>query len=283
MKRKKWMEHVVRWLLVLSAVWLLLHYLDQNKKSGNLGRYSEESEQFRRMELSDETLERLVELRKETGYSIGEQIAIFLPVFRFQMRDHEEEMTQESLEEWDLFYTMRKSERFLRLKESCRAIWDDLACFPVENGEKKMVFENSWMFARSYGGERGHEGTDLMPPQNIRDYYRIVSMTDGVVEKIGWLEKGGWRIGIRSEHGGYFYYAHLSSYAREFQVGEAVEAGELLGYMGDTGYGIEENTSGKFDVHLHLGIYIKTERMEEVSINPYWILRFLQQEKKRKS
>ena len=36
-----------------------------------------------------------------------------------------------------------------------------------------------------------------------------------------------------------------------------------------------ENTMGKFDVHLHLGIYIQTERMEELSVNPYWILRFL--------
>ena len=119
------------------------------------------------------------------------------------------------------------------------------------------------------------KGQNLIPPENVRDYYRVVSMTDGVVEKIGWLEKGGWRIGIRSEHGGYFYYAHLSSYAKEFAVGEKVKAGDLLGYMGDTGYGAEENTMGKFDVHLHLGIYIQTERMEELSVNPYWILRFL--------
>lgn len=276
MKRKNWAECGLRWVLVLSAVWLLLFFLDQNKKLGNLGQYSEETEVFRQMELSEALLERLNELSEETGYSMGEEIAVFLPTFRFQMEDHEKEMTQESLEKWDLFYTEKKSQSFARLKESCRAIWDDLECFPVENGEKKMVFEDSWMFARTYGGERGHEGTDLIPPKNFRDYYQIVSMTDGIVEKIGWLEKGGWRIGIRSEHGGYFYYAHLSSYAKEFQIGEKVEAGDLLGYMGDTGYGVEENTSGKFDVHLHLGIYIKTERMEEMSVNPYWVLRFLQ-------
>ncbi len=273
---KRNVEKIIIWILVLGLVGMLLNYLNQNKKAGNLPQYSEESEKFRQMELSENLLKKMKELEEETGYSIGEQIAVFLPVFSFQMRDHEDEMTQQTLERWNLFYTKQKKETFFQLKQSCCAIWDDLKCFPIENG--KVTFENSWMFERTYGGERGHEGTDLMPPENIRDYYRVVSMTDGVVEKIGWLEKGGWRIGIRSEHGGYFYYAHLSSYARNFNVGEEIKAGDLLGYMGDTGYGTEQNTRGKFNVHLHLGIYIRTERREEVSINPYWILRFLADE-----
>ena len=37
----------------------------------------------------------------------------------------------------------------------------------------------------------------------------------------------------------------------------AVQAGEILGFMGNTGYG-QEGTSGRFPVHLHLGIYITT-------------------------
>lgn len=83
-------------------------------------------------------------------------------------------------------------------------------------------------------------------------------MTDGVVEAIGWLTKGGYRIGVRAPGGGYFYYAHLSSYAKDFQPGDAVAAGDILGYMGDTGYG-EEGTTGKFPVHLHVGIYVRTD------------------------
>jgi murein DD-endopeptidase MepM/ murein hydrolase activator NlpD len=97
-------------------------------------------------------------------------------------------------------------------------------------------------------------------------------MTDGVVEKIGWLPLGGYRIGIRSPHGGYFYYAHLSGYEKKFQEGESIEAGDILGYMGNTGYGTE-GTKGKFPVHLHLGIYIRTPQTEELSVDPYWILR----------
>ena len=53
---------------------------------------------------------------------------------------------------------------------------------------------------------------------------------------------------------------------------------ELLGFMGDSGYGAE-GTTGKFAVHLHLGIYINDETGEELSVNPYWVLKWL--EKKR--
>ena len=75
---------------------------------------------------------------------------------------------------------------------------------------------------------------------------------------------------ILSNHA-YFYYAHLDSYA-ELEKGDPVKAGDLLGYMGDSGYG-EEGTTGEFPVHLHLGIYLK-EGTEEISVNPYPVLRY---------
>lgn len=124
--------------------------------------------------------------------------------------------------------------------------------------------------------KRRHEGCDIMGSQMPRGYYPVVSMTDGIVEKIGWLEMGGWRIGIRAPGGAYLYYAHLYGYARGFREGDKIKAGDLLGYMGDTGYSKIEGTTGNFDVHLHLGIYIRTDHNEEMSINPYWILRYLE-------
>ena len=174
---------------------------------------------------------------------------------------------------WKEYLLCENRSGYEKLRDAYAAIWDDLDCVPV--CDAGVRYENSWMFERTYGGARGHEGCDLMPPADISDYYEVVSMTDGVVEQVGWLPLGGWRIGIRSPSGGYFYYAHLSSYSRAFSVGERVTAGETLGMMGDTGYG-EEGTSGKFAVHLHLGIYIRTEHTEELSVNPYWILRFLE-------
>ena len=103
-------------------------------------------------------------------------------------------------------------------------------------------------------------------------------MTDGAVEQVGWLEKGGWRIGVRSGNGNYYYYAHLASYAKEWNAGEPVEAGELLGYMGDTGYG-PEGTTGQFPVHLHLGIYVPLGADQEMAVNPYWMLKYLENKK----
>ena len=131
------------------------------------------------------------------------------------------------------------------------------------------------MFERNFGGRRGHEGTDLFPEEAKRDIYPVVSMTDGVVEAVGWLTKGGYRIGVGAPGGGYFYYAHLSSYARDFQPGETVQAGDILGYKGDTGYG-EEGTTGKFPVHLHVGIYVRTETVPELAVNPYPVLKYVE-------
>ena len=42
---------------------------------------------------------------------------------------------------------------------------------------------------RSYGGKRRHEGTDIMALDNKKGVLPIVSITDGVIEKMGWLEK----------------------------------------------------------------------------------------------
>lgn len=161
--------------------------------------------------------------------------------------------------------------------------WEDLQYFPAA-GQKgvqgqQFFFENSWHARRTFQGERLHEGCDIFGREEKSGYYPILSMTDGIVEKVGWLPLGGYRIGIRSPGGGYFYYAHLSSYAREFQTGEQIKAGEVLGFLGDTGYG-EEGTAGKFVPHLHLGIYVRTQTEEEHALNPYPVLQFLQKRQK---
>ena len=96
------------------------------------------------------------------------------------------------------------------------------------------------------------------------------------MEKVGWLEKGGWRLGIRGPSGGYFYYAHLYKYSGQWEEGDKIQAGDLLGYMGDSGYSTVEGTTGNFPVHLHVGIYLQTDHFEEMSVNPYWPLKYLE-------
>ena len=167
-------------------------------------------------------------------------------------------------------YERYKPAEYERLKEAYRAVWADLKYFPVPSGE--IEFEDTYGESRDYGGLRTHEGCDLFGSKRETGFYPVLSITDGVVENIGWLPLGGYRIGIRAPEGGYFYYAHLDTYEREFQIGEEISAGDILGYMGNTGYG-EEGTVGMFPVHLHLGIYIRTPHYEEMSVNPYWVLK----------
>lgn len=231
-----------------------------------------EEDDFRAMTVSEICTQQAETLARQTNLTTGEILSIFHAEKMAHRRQSSTAFDTKELLHWKQFLTKYNAEGYAAFTEAYGAVWDDLICFPV--AEQGMTFENSWMFERNYGGKRGHEGTDIMPPENISGYYRVVSMTDGVVEQIGWLPKGGYRIGIRAPSGGYFYYAHLEAYSRAYQIGETVTAGEVLGTMGDTGYG-EEGTHGQFPVHLHLGIYIRTKLHEELSVNPYWILRYL--------
>lgn len=158
------------------------------------------------------------------------------------------------------------------------AVKQEVKYFPVPEStldpKLKTSYVNTWMSERNYGGKRGHEGIDIMALKNQRGLYPVLSMTDGVITNLGWLEQGGYRIGITGNSGTYYYYAHLDSYT-EIQKGDKVKAGELLGYMGDSGYG-PEGTTGKFDVHLHIGIYVYLDG-EEISLNPYYVLRWLEE------
>lgn len=167
---------------------------------------------------------------------------------------------------------MIRDKRFQEVYQTYQRILTDFCYFPValdQSGRAKISYEDSWATLRTYGGRRHHEGTDLMASNNRRNYFPVVSVSDGIVEKKGWLAQGGYRLGIRSRNGIYFYYAHLASYEKTVQVGKRVYAGQIIGKMGDTGYSKKEGTTGNFPVHLHFGIYLHGETD---SVNPYWLL-----------
>ena len=174
---------------------------------------------------------------------------------------------------------MFPSEERLYISEF-KIVWNDVKYFPIpeiiNRSDLSVHYSDTWMSERTYGGNRHHEGTDIMANKNQRGLYPIVSMTDGTVTNKGWLEKGGYRIGITAPSGAYFYYAHLESYSH-IEVGDKIKAGDLLGFMGDSGYG-KEGTVGQFAVHLHLGIYVYLDG-KEVSVNPYWVLRYIEKQR----
>lgn len=159
---------------------------------------------------------------------------------------------------------------------------DELIYFPVakERGPAtyRIAFEDSWNWERTFGGNRKHEGCDLMQNPSNRGILPVISMTDGVIENIGWLKLGGYRVGIRSNSQTYYYYAHMNDYSPDIYEGKKVVAGELLGFVGDSGYSQIEGTVGMFPVHLHIGIYRPDEAGADVAINPYPYMEMLREQ-----
>ena len=270
---KKRLYYLVLLLLILSCITgIVSGKLFRREAIRVLQNMEESADVIREMQFSEQTILQLHNLKSETNMKPGEILAAIYPETKGRYLRFPDSLDETDVLKRKYQYIKNSREAYERISRYYGAVWNDVKCFPV-SADAKAAYENSWMFERNYGGVRGHEGTDLMPELNLSGHYRIVSMTDGTVEKIGWLPLGGYRIGIRSPSGGYFYYAHLDSYARDFRAGETVLAGEVLGYMGDTGYG-EEGTRGQFPVHLHLGIYVMTADHKEISVNPYWILRY---------
>jgi len=124
---------------------------------------------------------------------------------------------------------------------------------------------------RSYGYQRRHLGHDMMGQTGTP----IIAIESGVVEALGWNQYGGWRIGIRSfDSKRYYYYAHLRQnypYAENLQEGSIVTAGDVIGYMGRTGYSREENVNNIETTHLHWGLELIFDESQKDSNNEIWV------------
>ncbi len=124
---------------------------------------------------------------------------------------------------------------------------------------------------RGYGYSRPHLGNDLLGSVGTP----IVAVEGGLVESCGWNQYGGWRVGIRSLDGKrYYYYAHLRKdkpFAQGLEVGDQVEAGDLIGYLGMTGYSVKENVNGMTKPHLHFGLQIIFDESQKDGTNQIWV------------
>ncbi len=125
--------------------------------------------------------------------------------------------------------------------------------------------------SRSFGYSRPHLGHDMMGQIGTP----IIAIESGYVEALGWNRYGGWRIGIRSfDHKRYYYYAHLRQnfpYNKQLKEGSVVTAGDVIGYMGHTGYSDKENVNNIKVVHLHWGLQLIFDESQKDSNNEIWI------------
>lgn len=124
---------------------------------------------------------------------------------------------------------------------------------------------------RTYGYQRRHLGHDMMGLTGTP----VIAVESGTVTMLGWNQYGGWRVGIRSTDGKrYWYYAHLRKdrpFAQGLSEGDTVTAGDVIGYMGRTGYSATENVNNIETPHLHIGLELIFDESQFESDNEIWV------------
>jgi murein DD-endopeptidase MepM/ murein hydrolase activator NlpD len=93
--------------------------------------------------------------------------------------------------------------------------------------------------------EKYHHGDDIFGSLG----HPIIAVTDGTLFSVGYEKVGGYRLWLLDQQGNQFYYAHLSAYSTLAVNGAHVHAGQVIGFMGNTGDA--EGTP----VHLHFEIH----------------------------
>jgi len=126
--------------------------------------------------------------------------------------------------------------------------------------------------SRTYGYKRRHLGHDLYGGVGTP----IIAMEGGTVTELGWNRYGGWRVGIRSEDTKrYYYYAHLRKdkpFPDDLNIGDRVEAGHVIGFLGNTGYSRTPNVNMKTGKpHLHFGLQIIFDESQEDGSGEIWV------------
>ena len=117
-------------------------------------------------------------------------------------------------------------------------------------------FIDSWGFPRS--GGRSHKGADVMAPRGVNVY----AFTSGTIGRLTNGGLGGISLRLLGDDGNRYYYAHMQGFADGIQTGTRVEAGQLVGFNGNSGNARGGPTHVHFQLHPGGG----------APINPYpWL------------
>ena len=104
-------------------------------------------------------------------------------------------------------------------------------------------------FTDTYGSPRAdvswHHGVDIFGSLGAP----LLAVAEGTVFSVGWNDIGGYRFWLRDRSGNQFYYAHLSAFSPLAVNGREVHAGDVIGFLGNTG-----DAQGT-PYHLHFEIH----------------------------
>jgi murein DD-endopeptidase MepM/ murein hydrolase activator NlpD len=119
-------------------------------------------------------------------------------------------------------------------------------------------------FSDDFGAPRTttwHHGNDIFAGRGTP----LVAVTDGTLFNVGWNDVGGNRLWLRDAAGNEYYYAHLARFSPGAREDAQVNAGDVIGYVGDTGDAVGTPP------HLHFEIHPPELRAEGYDgvVNPY--------------
>jgi murein DD-endopeptidase MepM/ murein hydrolase activator NlpD len=128
---------------------------------------------------------------------------------------------------------------------------------PIDPARYKALTAPGYVFPVAGGAHYGHdfgnfradtffhEGSDLFAPAGTP----VVAVQAGTLHNVGWNTLGGWRLWVEDTAGNWFYYAHLSAYSPIALDGAHVNAGDVVGFVGNTGDAAGGATHLHFEIH----------------------------------
>jgi murein DD-endopeptidase MepM/ murein hydrolase activator NlpD len=112
-----------------------------------------------------------------------------------------------------------------------------------------------------------HQGTDVFAAHGTP----LLACERGVVIKLGTDTLGGTKLWLVGASGTRYYYAHLSAYAPDLVENKVVQAGDVVGFVGNTGNAATTPAHLHFEVHPDGG----------AAVNPYPLLRIVDEAQAR--
>lgn len=128
--------------------------------------------------------------------------------------------------------------------------------FPVASAQAATA--DNFGAAREIGA---HQGDDIFAPFGTP----VLAVHDGTIGKVGTLPISGNRLWLYAPGGDAFFYAHLSAFSPAAVDGQRVKAGDVLGFVGNTG------DAEPTPPHLHFEAHPGGE--EKPAVDPFGILR----------
>ena len=124
-------------------------------------------------------------------------------------------------------------------------------------------------FGDTFGAPRAttvwHHGQDIFAALGTP----VLAVADGMVFSVGWNDVGGNRFWLRDRDGNEFYYAHLAAFSPLAVNGGRVRAGDVIGFVGNTGDADTTPYHLHFEIHPSSLLFMGYDGV----VNPYPYLR----------